>query len=102
MPITSNLYAFIGVNIKRAPEEAGVYALYQNGTPIYIGRAQGGKVTIRSRLKDHMEGREGRCTQAATHYKREVTPNGAHREKELIAEYYNENRRLPRCNSGSL
>ncbi len=98
MRISGLLYAFIDANLNRVPNEAGVYALYQNGTLVFIGRAQGGDVTIRSRLKDHMAGREGPCTQTVTHYKREVAANPVQRERELMDEYYQANRRLPRCN----
>ena len=98
MPISGDLYDFTEQNVNSAPDQAGVYALYDNGALIYIGRAQGGYVTIRSRLQDHKAGRDGPCTSRATHYRREVTANAVNREKQLIDEYYYSYRQLPRCN----
>jgi excinuclease UvrABC nuclease subunit len=99
MPITGDVYEFTEVNVNNAPNTAGVYALYDNGTTTYIGRAQGGYTTIRTRLQSHKSGREGRCTQAATHYKRETCSNPVTREKELLQEYVNTHGKLPRCNN---
>lgn len=98
MPIQGDKYAFTKKNVDVSPAQAGVYALYQNGATIYIGRAQGGTTTIRSRLQDHYHGRDGRCTQQATDYKREVTSQAASRERELLQEYKNQNGKLPKCN----
>ena len=98
MPITGELYGFTKENVDKAPASHGVYALFENGVLTYIGRASGTGVTIRSRLQSHYSGNEGRCTQAATHYRREVCANPITREKELIDEYYAAHRRLPRCN----
>lgn len=98
MPITGDQYPFTKDNVDKAPADHGVYVLYENGVLTYIGRASGTGVTIRSRLQSHYSGNEGRCTQAATHYRREVCPNPIAREKELVDEYYAANRRLPRCN----
>lgn len=91
-------YAFTDRNIGYAPASAGVYALFDNGAVIYIGRAQGGSVTIRSRLRDHKGGREGSCTRFATHYWREATSSSVKREKELLEQYKKGRGRLPRCN----
>ena len=98
MPIQGDLYGFSKKNVDKAPDSAGVYALFQSGTTIYIGRAQGGSTTIRSRLQDHYAGRGGQCTKSATDYKREVTSNAASREKELLAEYKRQHGKLPKCN----
>ncbi len=101
MTIQSDLYDFSYDNINSAPITAGVYQLEDSGTIIYIGRALGNSTTIRSRLQDHKSGREGSCTQYATHYRREKTANGndaARREVELLREYKARYGRLPRCN----
>jgi hypothetical protein len=98
MPITGELYTFSDENLSNAPDVAGVYALYSGDGLIYIGRAQGGSTTIRSRLKDHKAGRDGRCTQSADSYKRETCSNPALRERELLQEYKNTYGKLPRCN----
>lgn len=98
MPISGDQYPFTQQNVDSAPNEAGVYQLIQNGTTIYFGRAMGGSTTIRTRLQDHYAGREGRCTQQATHYKREACSNPASRERELLQEFKNAYGKLPRCN----
>ena len=98
MPINSDKYPATDDNINKSPESAGVYALYEGELLIYYGRAQGGSVTIRSRLQSHKRGDEGRCTQAMTHYAREVCSNPVTREVELLNEYKAIYGRLPRCN----
>lgn len=98
MGIVGDQYEFTQSNVDSAPDKTGVYQLIQNGTTIYFGRAMGGSTTIRTRLQDHYAGREGRCTQQATHYRREPCSNPAAREKELLREYVNAYGRLPRCN----
>lgn len=96
--ITGEKYSFTKENVGKSPDVAGVYALYDGDVTIYFGRAQGGAVTIRSRLQDHYAGREGKCTQGASHYRREETTNAAAREVELLEEYKRTYGRLPRCN----
>ena len=95
MPIAGDIYPFTDENVDRSPDQPGVYALYQDGALIYIGQSE---TSIRSRLQDHKAGREGSCTEAATHYRREVTSRPVAREKELLDEYYRQNGRLPKCN----
>ena len=96
--IVGDKYEFTKDNVNKAPDQAGVYALYDGDILIYYGRAQGGTVTIRSRLQDHFAGRDGKCTQNATAYRREATTAPVAREKALLEEYQRANRRLPRCN----
>ena len=98
MPIAGSLYDFTKDNVDQSPDEHGVYALYDGQELIYYGRAAGYGVTIRSRLQDHYAGREGRCTQGADGYRREVTDTPIMREKELLEEYQRVYGRLPRCN----
>ncbi len=98
MPIGGDRYGFTKNNVDQAPEEHGVYALYDGDALIYYGRAAGDGVTIRSRLQDHQAGREGKCTQGATAYRREVNSKPVSREKELLEEFQRQNGRLPRCN----
>ena len=62
MPITGQKYAFTDKNVNNAPASHGVYVLYDGDVTIYIGRASGEGVTIRSRLKSHKAGNEGPCT----------------------------------------
>jgi hypothetical protein len=98
MPISGDKYEFTSNNVNSSPAQHGVYQLYDGDVTIYIGRASGTGVTIRSRLQNHYSGNEGPCTQGATHYRGEVTEYAIAREKELLDEYYRINRRLPRCN----
>lgn len=98
MPVSGTKYEFTQKNLDNAPDTAGVYALFNGDELIYIGRAQGGTVTIRSRLKDHLSGHEGKGTQGATKYAREETTRPVAREKELLDEYQTQHGRLPRYN----
>jgi hypothetical protein len=99
MPINDDKFKeFTKANVDKSPENAGVYALFDGNECIYYGRAQGGSVTIRSRLQSHQRGDEGPCTKKATHYKREVTSYPISREKELLEAYEKSFGRLPRCN----
>ncbi len=98
MPITGDKYAFTESNVNDAPAEHGVYALYDGDVTIYIGRASGDGVTIRSRLQSHYRGDEGPCTEAATNYRREVTSRPIARESDLLDEFEENYGELPRCN----
>lgn len=94
-----NQYSFVEELVDGAPDKGGVYLLYEYGELIYIGRAVGLFVTIRSRLQSHLRGDEGPCTQSATHYSWHICADGAQVEAELLAAYKNTHGRLPRCNS---
>ncbi len=99
MPIIGDKYGFTQDNVDKSPDDHGVYELYEGDELIYIGRAAGDGVTIRSRLQDHFRGDDGRCTQQATTYRREVTNTPKAREVELLNEHLRRHGRLPRCNS---
>ena len=94
----SDTYAFSKNNVDKAPNSHGVYALYRDGVLIYIGRASGNGVTIRSRLQCHLRGDEGPCTRAATHYWREQNAAPIAREAELLDWHRKKFGALPRCN----
>ena len=96
--ITGRLYPFTATGITAAPEKPGVYALYDGAELIYYGRALGPGTTIRSRLGDHRLGREGNCTQEASHFRCEEIPEPANREIELLNEFERQFGRRPRCN----
>ena len=51
-------YGFTAFNVNAAPASHGVYVLYDSTGIIYIGRAAGDGVTIRSRLQSHLHGNE--------------------------------------------
>ena len=97
----SKQFPFSGVLIAAAPEEPGVYLLWQDGVVIYIGHALGRGTTIRSRLIDHFSGREGACTRQTTHYSWELVRDPAAREAELLKEHLAQFQRPPRCNAAA-
>ena len=92
------IYPFNQSNIDAAPNVHGVYVLYDDDGIIYIGRAAGEGVSIRTRFRDHKSGREGSCTQNATRYAREQSNLAVAREVELLKWYKEKFGRLPRCN----
>lgn len=92
-------YRFSRIVLLGAPEEAGVYALWDGEEIIYYGRASGGPgASIRDRLLDHLEGRAGEQTMNATHYSWEVCRDTAQREQELLDAFRAANGRPPRLN----
>lgn len=95
MPINGNQFPFDAYNIGYAPDRSGVYALWDRSQLIYYGASD---VSIRSRLRDHHSGSEGRCTQGAAHFACEETGYPFARERELLEEFRRGNGRLPRCN----
>jgi len=96
--VPSRRYRFTRIVIAGAPDEAGVYALWDGEEVIYYGRAEGGNeggtTTIRSRLLDHYYGDSRR----ATHYSWEVCKDPRAREVELLGEHERAFGRLPRDN----
>jgi hypothetical protein len=86
--------------VSGAPDDPGVYALWENDEVIYYGHARGEGATIQSCLRQHLEGANP-CTARATHYGCEISANPRAREVELQKEFEKAHRRLPRCNSNS-
>jgi len=77
-----------------APEEPGVYALWDGDELVYYGRAAGRDgAAIRSCLLAHLE------RTRATHYSWEVCPDPATREAELLRDYQRVYGRAPRDNA---
>ncbi len=96
MPISGSTYSWKEDNVKNAPEEPGVYALFDEEELIYIGSSH----DLRDRFLTYWRtGFEGRiCKQATTKYMREVMDLYEQRETELLKEYVYSNGGLPRCN----
>jgi len=93
-------YRFNRVVLAGAPEEPGVYALWQGDEVIYYGRAtrsHEGGATIRSRLMEHFEN----APAAATHYSWEISRAPAARESELLEQFRQAFGRLPRLNEAA-
>jgi hypothetical protein len=100
MPIASPRYAFNPTMVSGAPNDPGVYALWENDELIYYGHARGENATIQSCLQQHLKGAAGFTTRA-THYGWEISANPALREAQLLREFEREHKRLPRCNSNT-
>jgi hypothetical protein len=83
-----------------APDERGVYALWENEEVIYYGRSCARSLSIQHALREHSSGQAGACTGAATHYSWEICSEPVEREAELLVEYEAQFKRLPRCNAG--
>ena len=82
-----------------APDERGVYALWENEEVIYYGRSSGRSISIQQALREHSSGQAGACTRVATHYSWEICAEPAEREAKLLKEYEAQFKRLPRCNA---
>ena len=81
-------------NVDRAPRKRGVYALYDDRTLIFLGKASGKADTIRSRLRSHL----GASPKGATRYKREPSAEPEARLETLLEEYSAAHGKLPRGN----
>ena len=96
-------YRFTRIVIAGAPEEAGVYALWDGDEVSYYGRAdgssQGGGSTIRSRLLAHYYEDKGRTR--PTHYSWEVCENPVAREAQLLREHEATFGKRPRGNEAA-
>lgn len=86
--VPTRRYRFARIVIAGAPEDAGVYALWEEEELVYYGRG-----AIRSRLMEHFEARV-----RATHYSWELCKDPAAREAELLREHERTFGRLPRYN----
>jgi len=91
-PEPSQRYKFTRTVLQGAPEEPGVYALWDGDELVYYGRAIDGG-TIRAQLLVHLERTH------ATHYSWEVCPDPATREAELLRDYRRLYGRAPRDNA---
>lgn len=97
MPISGRTY-FWGEKAKNAPEEAGVFALYdKSNLLIYIGMAP----NLRKEFTDYLETgfSNNSCIGDTKYYKRETTSNQEERMKELMEEFKLENGEYPKCNA---
>jgi len=94
-------YPFTRAAIEFAPEESGIFGLFDGNELIYLGRADNrAEHSIRALLLKHQDGVFGTCTMKATHYTWEITVWGATlREKELLARHFQANHSEPRCAS---
>jgi len=96
MPIDEPKYKFVRSLVAGAPESSGIYALWEDGEMIYVGRANG--MTIKEALLRHIEQGHCPCTARATHYSWELSLRPATRELEVLQHFEARHQRLPRCN----
>ena len=102
-PAAERRYRFARLVLLGAPDDAGVYSLWDGDEIIYYGRAPGGPGgTIRALLLDHFYGRIDAGTKHATHYSWEVCPDPVAREADLLREFHTVFGRAPRCNGARL
>ena len=94
MPIAAPRYRLSSIIAHGAPEQGGVYALWQDDDMIYLGRA----ASIRQSLLDHLQRSDSPCLLEATHYTWELALRPEAREAELLAQFRSRHGRLPRCN----
>lgn len=83
-------YAFTRTVVQGAPQEPGVFALWQGDELVYYGRA----LRLRESLLEHI-GRHA----AVTHYSWELSGDPAAREAELLGEFERRHGRRPRGNA---
>ena len=82
-------YRFARTVLQGAPDEPGVYALWEDDELVYYGRAQRLRTTLLERLAKDT---------ASTHYGWEICAHPAAREAELLAEHERRYGRRPRHN----
>jgi hypothetical protein len=92
-------YLFTRGAIEFAPEEPGIFGLFDGTELIYVGRAEDRHDrSIRALLIRHQDGAFGECTMKATHYTWEIVLLGvAAREIEVLARHFQAHHREPRC-----
>ena len=100
MPIIGEKHRFTLKNVESAPNAPGVYALYMDNEIAFYGAA-GGEDTIRSRLADHLWGRQSPGRGAARAFSSEVTRFPLSRGQALLEEHRRSTWRLPRYNEVS-
>jgi hypothetical protein len=84
--------------LETAPDDPGVYLLWDGDEIIYIGRAHG-KENVKACLLAHHAGSLGQCTKKATHYSWAISVWPAAMETELLAEFHKQYKRDPRCHN---
>jgi hypothetical protein len=83
--------------IEAAPDTTGVFALWQNGGVIYLGKASAGAATIRSALSAQFAARKWNGM-VGTRCSWEVAEDADGRHSELLREFESAHRCLPLWN----
>ena len=96
--MSNDLFPFTELMIRVAPNKPGVYTLFKDRKIVFIGCAEGQDTTIRTCLKDHLTGKNGKCTQRTAKYSFEITSTPTTRAEELLESYKQQFGQLPECN----
>lgn len=89
-------YPFKRAVIEHAPDDHGVYGLFDGEEVIYIGAAYGA-ATIREVLLRHQDGALGACTMKATAYTWQITRMARARAAAILDGIRGSSSREPRC-----
>lgn len=87
--------------IEVAPDTTGVFALWQNGGVIYLGKASAGSATIRKALSEQFQGRRWSGTKEelrGTRCSWEVADDADRRHRELLHQFEAAHHCLPLWN----
>ncbi|HKU47374.1 MAG TPA: hypothetical protein VJQ58_10855 [Burkholderiales bacterium] len=99
MSIKSQSLPFTAPLIEAAPDTTGVFALWQNGGVIYLGKASANGATIRKALGAQMEARQSNHITCKTlRVSWEVAENPDRRHDELLQEFEAAHHCLPLWN----
>jgi hypothetical protein len=100
MPIVGKMYVW-GEKAQNAPEEPGVYALYdEDSNLIFLGSTE----NLQKEFRQHLETgfRDDLRKQKAKYYMRESTLQPRERVKKLLEEYKNVHGNYPLCNESTV
>jgi hypothetical protein len=92
------LWPFTLTMLEYAPDNSGVYLLWDGDEIIYIGRAQG-EQSVKTCLLAHRSGSLGECTKRATHYSWVISVWPSVVEAQLIGQFHQKYGREPRCHN---
>jgi hypothetical protein len=91
LPFTASL-------IEAAPNTTGVFALWQDGGVIYLGKASVGDATIRNALSGQLQARLSNQTSSGVRVSWEIADDADQRHRELLHEFEAAHRCLPLWN----
>ena len=100
MPLTNRHWTFSPLVVSGAPDEPGVYALFEDEEIVYYGCAVQGS-TIQSALREilgRVQAGHGGCLQRVNRYSWEISYRPRLREAELLREFELAHLHPPRCN----
>jgi hypothetical protein len=99
MSIKFQSLPFTAPLIEAAPDTTGVFALWQDGGVIYLGKASVGSATIRAALSAQLEARQSNHITCKTlRVSWEVAENADRRHDELLQEFETAHHCLPLWN----